>query len=705
MMKYLFIILALFANTMLAADKGPNIIFILTDDQKYDAMGFMGHYPFLKTPNIDRIRNEGVHFKNSFVTLSMCAPARAGFLTGTYPQVNGVCTNVEGREFNQNKTPSFPLLLQRAGYETGFFGKWHLDHSNKPRLGFDRWVSFSGQGKYNGNDLNIDGKLVHNPGYITDELTDYALDFIDKNSDKPFCVYLSHKAVHQPFTPAKRHSSLYKGETVPKKESFFDNLKDKPKWQRVNLPPEKLYRLRYNNTHETPAVKSPRPYTKENGSHPHTKDYLRAIAAVDEGIGKIYALLENKKILDNTVIIFAGDNGYLLGEHQRGDKRVHYNESMRIPLIMRYPAKIPAHSTLDQMVLNIDVAPTILDIAGVEAPEIMQGESCMPLFDKSKKTPWRDAYLFTYWRDLIPTLPRIVAVRTDRYVYTTYPDIDDVNELYDLENDPHEMRNLATSPEHAEIVKAMEQKIEELKKETKYKKIVPRPRPEPQWGVQEGLICDLEFKQGLNSKDQSVIANKVKINNGQIVDGLNAKALRFGDDTSVSFSWHKEVTPDKGSYVIETLVRPSSDGVICAQGNEYRGLMLFIEDGCPGLMMKEYKFRMQFIDAQKSFMNQWVHLVAHVEQYHNKISFWVNGKRIAKEQMMWPIHGVHKGIGGLTLGADPSGKIDPKEISPLKFHGDMQYFKIYRQKDLSSIVAKAQKLALNYQNGKERIQK
>ena len=212
---------------MLAADKGPNIIFILTDDQKYDAMGFMGHYPFLKTPNIDRIRNEGVHFKNSFVTLSMCAPARAEFLTGTYPQVNGVCTNVEGREFNQNKTPSFPLLLQRAGYETGFFGKWHLDHSNKPRLGFDRWVSFSGQGKYNGNDLNIDGKLVHNPGYITDELTDYALDFIDKNSDKPFCVYLSHKAVHQPFTPAKRHSSLYKGETVPKKESFFDNLKDK----------------------------------------------------------------------------------------------------------------------------------------------------------------------------------------------------------------------------------------------------------------------------------------------------------------------------------------------------------------------------------------------------------------------------------------------------------------------------------------------
>ena len=635
----------------------------------------------------------------------MCAPARAGYLTGTYPQVNGVCTNVEGREFNQDKTPSFPLLLQGGGYKTAFFGKWHLDHSNKPRRGFDHWISFSGQGHYNGNKLNIDGRIVENPGYITDELTNYALEFIDKNSDKPFCVYLSHKAVHQPFTPAKRHSSLYKGETVPKKDSFFDNLKDKPKWQRVSLPPETLYRLRFNNTNETPAVKQPRPYKKENGSHPHTKDYLRSISAVDEGIGKIYSLLEEKGILENTAIIFAGDNGYLLGEHQRGDKRVHYNESMRIPLIMRLPGKVPAKSTLEEMVLNIDVAPTILDIAGVEAPEIMQGKSCMPLFDKSKKTPWRDSYLFTYWRDLIPTLPRIVAVRTDRYVYTTYPDIDDLDELYDLQNDPYEMINLAASPEYAEIVKLMAEKIEQLKKETKYKKIVPRPRPEPKWGVKQGLICDLDFSQGLKAKDQSMIANKVKINKGQIVDGLDAKALNFDGSTTVSLPWHKDVTPDKGSYIIETLVRPTADGVISAQGNEYRGLMLYLDGGCPGLMMKEYKFRMQFIDAQKSFKNEWVHLVAHVKQYHNKISFWVNGKLIAKEQMMWPIHGVHQGIGGLTLGSDPSGKIDPKEISPLKFQGDMQYFKIYRQNDASAIVANSKKLGLSYESGKERLNK
>jgi len=690
------------ASTGSSTDKDrPNIVFILTDDQKYDAMGFMNHYPWLKTPNIDRIRNEGVYYKNSFVTLSMCAPARAGFLTGTYPQVNGVTTNVEGREFNQNKTPSFPLVLQQNGYKTSFFGKWHLDHSNKPRKGFDRWVSFSGQGKYNGNTLNIDGKEVNNPGYITDELTNYALDFIDKNADKPFCVYLSHKAVHQPFTPAVRHKSLYKGDTVPRKESFSDNLADKPAWQRVQRGPEELYRLRYNNAYEPPAKTNPRVYNKENGSHPNTKDYLRSIASVDEGIGKIYEMLEKKGILENTAIIFAGDNGYLLGEHQRGDKRVHYNESMRIPLVMRLPGRIPAESTIDEIVLNIDVAPTILDMAGVEPPAIMQGKSMLPLFDE-KKPQWRDSFLFTYWRDLIPTLPRIVAVRTDRYVYSTYPDIDDLDELYDLQNDPYEMTNLAASPEHAPLVKKLAAKIKELQEETKYKKMVARPRPEPKWGVKEGLICDISFDKGLDVKDKSSVGNDPEVTGGSISKGLNGPAFSFDGKSKISFPWNKNVTPDKGSYIIDTLVRPTADGVIAAQGNEYRGLMLYVDGGCPGVMMKEYKFRMQFIDAQTSFKGEWVHIVAQMKQYHNKFSLWVNGKLIAEEQAMWPIHQVHPGIGGLTLGSDPAGKIDPKEISPMKFKGDMQYFRIYRQPDATDIVNNAKKLALSFDSGKPR---
>jgi len=582
-----------------------------------------------------------------------------------------------------------------------------MDHSNAPRKGFDHWVSFSGQGKYNGNTLNIDGKEVQNKGYITDELTNYSLDFIDKESGKPFCLYLSHKAVHQPFTPAKRHKGVYADDPVPKRENFFDTLKDKPKWQRRKGKPEKMLRLRYNNPPRPHPELRPPHYNAKVGGSAGTKKYLGSIPAVDDGIGKIYEMLEKKGILENTAIIFAGDNGYLHGEHRRGDKRVAYNESMRIPLVMRLPGKIPAKSTVEEMVLNIDVAPTILEIAGVGQPEVMQGKSFLPLFDKEKKTDWRDSFLFTYWVDLIPNIPRIVAVRTDRYVYSTYPDIDDKAELYDLEKDPFEMKNLAGLPEYSGLEKEMAGKIEELKKETKYRKIVPRPRPEPEWGVKEGLICDLDFEKAENPKvkDTSPIGNKTEVKGGSLVEGLNGKAFSFDGKAKISLPWNQEVTPDKGSYIIETLVRPTRDGVIAAQGNKHTGMMLYVDGGCPGVMMKKGDTRFQFVDAQKSFKGQWIHVVAQIKNFHNKMSLWVNGKLVAEENIMWPLSKMHKGVGGMTLGADPKGKIDPKEISPLKFKGDMQYFRIYRQPDASEIAGNADKLGLSYESGKARIEK
>jgi len=704
-MKNGLALLVLFIVGLCSAElRRPNIVFILTDDQRFDAMGFMGAYPFLETPNMDRIREEGVHFKNSFVVLSMCGPSRASILTGTYPQVNGVTTNVEGREFDPDKTPSFPLVLQQNGYRTGFLGKWHLDHGNHPRKGFDRWIAFSGQGKYNGNTLNIDGELVENPGYITDELTDYALEFIKENADQPFCLYLSHKAVHGPFTPAERHASQYADAPIPHRENFDDKLEDKPKWQRVNMGKNELYRSRYNNPLVTRPTVPKGKYNPKVGGSPIAKNYLRSISAVDDGIGRIFDLLEKEGLLDNTCIIFGGDNGYLLGEHHRGDKRVAYNEAMRIPLIMRMPGTVEPGSTVEEMVLNIDIAPTILDMAGVEAPAIMQGQSVLPLFNKKVQTPWRDSFLFTYWRDLIPTLPRIECVRTERYVYSTYPDIDDVDELYDLEKDPCEMTNLANLPEHAPLLKKMQHRLEQVKEETAYTKTVPRPRPEPEWGVKNGLICDVDFNVGKRSstKDASSIGNHPDVTGGKLTKGLNGSALSFDGLTTVTFPWNKQVTPDKGSYVIEALVRSTADGVIAAQGNEYRGIMVYMDDGCPGMVLKEAGHRLQFLDCQKAFSGQWVHIVAQVRNYHNRMSLWVNGTRVSEEQIMWPVHDMHAGIGGLTLGADPSGQIDPAAISPLRFEGDIQYFKIYRQADVESIVKKAAALGLSFESGKPR---
>jgi len=679
-----------------AEARRPNMIFILTDDQRYDAMGFMGAYPFLKTPNMDRIREEGVHFKNSFVVLSMCGPSRASILTGTYPQVNGVTTNLEQREFNQDKTPSFPLLLQQNGYTTGFLGKWHLDHSNQPREGFDRWVAFSGQGHYNGNTLNIDGKLVENPGYISDELTDYALEFIEENADKPFCLYLSHKAVHGPFTPAERHSSQYADDPIPHRENFDDDLANKPDWQRVNMPAEKLFRLRDNNPLVTRSKVPKREYNPKVGGLPRAKDYLRSISAVDEGIGKIFDLLAKEGLLENTCIMFGGDNGYLLGEHHRGDKRVAYNEAMRIPLIMRMPGIVEPGSTVEEMVLNIDIAPTLLDLAGVEAPAVMQGKSMLPLFNGTGTEAWRDSFLFTYWRDLIPAIPRILAVRTDRYTYATYPDIDDKDELYDLERDPFEMNNLAGNPEAAEVEKMMRQKLEQLKKETDYRKEVPRPSPEPAWAAKDGLLCDLQFdkKTGLNPKDRSATGINPTVTDGKIVKGLSAPALRFSGETTVSLPWNEALDVSQGGFVFETLVRPTQDGVIAAQGTANTGFLLYIDNGCPGLALRSNIPRIQFVDASESSLNEWVHIVAQIQNYHNRMKLWVNGELVRDEFMMWPVHGTPRRIDGITLGADASGKIDPLEISPTRFAGDMQFFRIHRQADAAAIAARSKKLNL-----------
>jgi hypothetical protein len=364
---------------------------------------------------------------------------------------------------------------------------------------------------------------------------------------------------------------------------------------------------------------------------------------------------------------------------------------------MRLPKSIPVKSTLDQIILNIDIAPTILDMAGVDIPKIMQGKSILPLFNADQE--WRKSFLFTYWKDLIPSLPRILAARTDRYVYSTYPDIDDIDELYDLKNDPYETTNLIYSPEHEPVLKEMQHKLENLKVEVAYKKEVPRPNPEPEWGVNEGLLLDVDF----NVSKISEINNKAKVVHGEIGLGIRGKALKFNNKTKVSFKWDKHLRPDLGSYVIEALVRPTSDGVIASNGSHYRGIMLYVDGGCPGVVTKESAHRLQFLDSQKSFMGEWVHIVAQLKNHHNKISLWVNGELISEEKVMWPMHDMHKGIGGIALGLDPTGKIDPKEISPLKFEGDMQFFRIYRQADVKSIINNARKYGLSLSTGKNRL--
>jgi N-acetylglucosamine-6-sulfatase len=455
-----------------SAARRPNIIFILTDDQRWDAMSCMGH-PIVRTPHMDRLRREGVLFENAFVTTSLSAPSRASFLTGVYAHRHGVIGNW-GCELDHQATPTFPHLLQGAGYRTAFIGKWHMKHTDRPRPGFDYWLSFRGQGVYTDPELNENGRRVKASGYTTDLLTDYAVDFInDQPRDQPYCLYLSHKAVHSPFTPAPRHADLYPDAQLAEPPNARDTRADKPAWQRGGMTdPRYQQPLRHVPRAVTPDAWDPR--------HARRMGYLRTLSAVDDSLGRVLETLEQRGDLDDTVILYTSDNGYFFGEHGMGDKRLMYEDSLRIPMLMRYPALARPNSAVKQMVLNIDVAPTLLALAGVHAPATMHGQSLLGLL-AGRTAEWRRSFLYEYWLDLTPRIPRTLGVRTDRWKLIHYPDIDDIDELYDLGRDPLEMTNLALRPDHADQHQQLRAELDRLVVETGYGATPLPPQPRVHW--------------------------------------------------------------------------------------------------------------------------------------------------------------------------------------------------------------------------------
>jgi arylsulfatase A-like enzyme len=439
-----------------AADR-PNIVFILVDDIRWDAFGCMGH-PWVKTPNVDRLAREGALFTNFFDTIPLCSPARASFLTGRYPHANGVTDNGNHNALS-HQLVTWPRLLHDAGYETGFFGKWHMGNDDTPRPGFDRWVSFKGQGVYNNPALNIDGKPTKVDGYITDLLDKYAVEFIKQPRSKPFVLYLPHKSVHGPFTPAERHKGLYKNDPVAEPTSADDDLSGKP------------------------AVAKMRPKVPPATGKAHAgtvRAQLECLTSIDEGLGDILKALEDTKQLDNTFIMFTSDNGYFWGEHGGlGDKRWAYDESIRLPLMIRYPKLIKPGTRIDALTLNIDIAPTALELAGVplpsntqvkslgglESPSIMHGKSLLPLF-RGDTSGWRTAILTEYFKDQNYQHPPWRSIRTDHWKLIHYPGEPTFDELYDVKTDPHEMKNVIKNPSAAESLKELQAELDRQWKAT-----------------------------------------------------------------------------------------------------------------------------------------------------------------------------------------------------------------------------------------------
>ncbi len=435
-----------------------NVIFILSDDHRYDFMGFMGKVPFLETPNMDRIAKEGAHIKNAFVSTSLCSPSRASILTGQYTHHHAV---VDNQSLVPDSAVFFPSYLQKGGYETAYIGKWHMgEHHDDPRPGFDYWASFKGQGNYFNPSMNVNGERVEykDSSYVSDVLTKYALEFMDNRSkDKPFFMYLSHKAVHADFKPAPRHHGKYANEKITYPPTMFPpgheratvdtseyNYKDVPNWVKAQRHSWHGVDYMYHN-----QIKFDDFY----------KLYCETLLALDESIGEVLDYLEENGLMENTIVFYMGDNGFSFGEHGLIDKRQAYEESMRVPLLAMGKGFVPAASKVEEVIQNIDIAPTILDLADIETPENMDGASFVPLL-KGQDMDWKDTIYYEYfWERPFPQTPTVHAIRTDRYKYIRYHGIWDINELYDLQNDPQEMNNLIRNPEYTKLSEELRNKL------------------------------------------------------------------------------------------------------------------------------------------------------------------------------------------------------------------------------------------------------
>ncbi len=433
--------------------KRRNVIFILTDDHRYDAMGFLKGQEWLETPHLDSLARDGAHLKNAFVTTALCSPSRATVLTGVYAHKHGI---VDNNTPIPRGTRFFPELLQKAGYKTGFFGKWHMGGvDDNPQPGFDQWVSFKGQGTYvpSANGLNVNGKRVAQKGYITDELTDYALDWTNGLSkDQPFFLYLSHKAVHGDFVPAPRHKGKYASKKFkPPVTMDPAAVRNAPMWTRNQR----------NSWHGVDY-----PYHSTLSIEEYYRMYAETLCGVDESVGRVLGLLRERGQLDSTLVIYMGDNGFAFGEHGLIDKRTAYEESMRVPMLARCPELFGGGKTVNEVVANLDIMPTALDIAGVSAPTGLDGASLLPVLEGNSPA-WRKELLYEYyWERNFPQTPTIHALRADRYKYIHYHGIWDVDELYDLERDPLEANNLIHSAEHQPLIRQMNKRLFEIMRNT-----------------------------------------------------------------------------------------------------------------------------------------------------------------------------------------------------------------------------------------------
>ena len=504
-LKYIAILTAVSGTYSCAPEiqktQKPNIVFIMSDDHAFQAISEYSD-KLINTPNIDKIAHQGIIYNKAFVTNSISAPSRAVILTGKFSHLNGVLGNSEVFDGTQQTVSN---ILNKNGYQTAIIGKWHLKSAP---IGFDYWNVLPGQGNYHNPAFIKNGKDTVYKGYVTEIITDLSVNWLkNRKKDKPFFLMMHHKAPHRNWMPALKNLELFEDKEFPLPENFYDNYEGRKALQRQMLTVKDHMDIRMDfkvpcYTCDTVPVNqwAPREYNAEMERltpderrvwdeaykkeetefynvrddekkfdrwkfQRYMEDYLRSIASVDESVGEVLDFLKENGLDKNTIVIYTSDQGFYLGEHGLFDKRFMYEEALRTPLVIKYPDEIRSGSNSNLMVQNLDIAPTLIDIAGVQIPGDMQGESLRKTW-KGNPTGWRDAIYYHYYEKSFGATPHY-GIRTERYKLIHFYDEIDAWELYDLEKDPSEMKNLIEAEEYREQLKKLREKLSALKK--KYK--------------------------------------------------------------------------------------------------------------------------------------------------------------------------------------------------------------------------------------------
>jgi len=497
---FIFVFVVFISCSIEQEQKQPNILFIMSDDHAFQAISAYND-KLIETPNIDQIASEGIMYNKAFVTNSICAPSRAVILTGKFSHLNGVKGNSEVFDGSQQ---TLPKLLKANGYETAIVGKWHL--KSQP-TGFDYWNVLPGQGDYYNPDFIKNGKDTVYQGYVTNIISKLSIDWLKKREKhKPFFLMMHHKAPHRSWMPAIKNLTLFDDKKFPLPDNFYDDYDGREglKTQKLTVKNHMDIRMDFKvpcNECDTGAVNFWAPgeywrrldrlnpeerksweeaYKKEEMEFWQVKedeekydrwkyrrymeDYLRCIASVDESVGEVLEFLKENGIDKNTVVIYTSDQGFYLGEHGLFDKRFMYEEALRTPLMIKYPVEISQGTLSDKLVQNLDIAPTLLELAGVEIPADMQGASLQKTW--KNPTEWRDAIYYHFYEKGWGVSPHY-GIRTERYKLIRYYDFIDSWELYDLEKDPKEMSNLYGIQENIEIQKELHARLTELQRQYK----------------------------------------------------------------------------------------------------------------------------------------------------------------------------------------------------------------------------------------------